>query len=400
MRVAIEQASGEKYRSMGASLAVWLVPSRVDFYTVSHNINRVKEFFAKWYKKAKSRQSRPKPTLRPRRSAAAGRAPIEPEIALGKALDLFRKDGFAATSLDDLSAATGMNRPSLYGAFGDKRELYIKSYQRYRADARAAMVDIFRDERRSATAGAHLRGGARYLSLGRGRPARLLYGDDGSLRSGLRSRDPRHGAGGFSELDKAFTTCFRIAKENGELPERADPVVLAQLASATIHTIAIRARARVPRKELEAIVNGAIDVMCGGEIARHCPSRKYFQHDLSAHRFPVRPPEVVHRGKERHNGKSKSFRLLGIARRISGPVQIRILEHPFGIGGTVVLPIGCVKTRMFHEMIGQEGGTTDTRRSLRPKFDGKYGRMDHGTKHVRPDTRPMARPFLEGLVGK
>src|SRR6478672_1748716 len=70
----------------------------------------------------------------------------QPEIALGKALDLFRKGGFAATSLDDLSAATGMNRPSLYGAFGDKRELYIKSYQRYRDDARAAMTDIFRDE--------------------------------------------------------------------------------------------------------------------------------------------------------------------------------------------------------------------------------------------------------------
>src|SRR5437588_9582414 len=70
----------------------------------------------------------------------------QPDIALGKALDLFRKDGFAATSLDDLSAATGMNRPSLYGAFGDKRELYIKSYQRYRDDARAAMVDIFRNE--------------------------------------------------------------------------------------------------------------------------------------------------------------------------------------------------------------------------------------------------------------
>src|SRR6266496_2756043 len=68
----------------------------------------------------------------------------QPEIALGKALDLFRKGGFAATSLDDLSAATGMNRPSLYGAFGDKRELYIKAYQRYRADAAGAMIDIFK----------------------------------------------------------------------------------------------------------------------------------------------------------------------------------------------------------------------------------------------------------------
>ena len=137
-------------------------PCWVDFYTVSHNINRVKEFIAKWYKKLRSRRpgengrcragrDRPKRRGRPRA--------YQPEMALGKALDLFRKDGFAATSLDDLTAATGMNRPSLYGAFGDKRELYIKSYQRYRADARAAMIDIFSGElpirKRLA---AHLRG--------------------------------------------------------------------------------------------------------------------------------------------------------------------------------------------------------------------------------------------------
>ena len=99
-------------------------------------------------------QKMQKPPLRSRRQAPSAAAPkrrgrpraYEPDVALGKALDLFRKDGFAATSLDDLSAATGMNRPSLYGAFGDKRELYIKSYQRYRDDARAAMIDIFRGE--------------------------------------------------------------------------------------------------------------------------------------------------------------------------------------------------------------------------------------------------------------
>ena len=67
---------------------------------------------------------------------------------------------------------------------------------------------------------------------------------------------------GFSELDRAFTACFRLAKEKGEMAPSTDPVVLAQLGSATIHTIAIRARARVPRKELEAIVKGAIAVMC------------------------------------------------------------------------------------------------------------------------------------------
>ncbi len=69
---------------------------------------------------------------------------------------------------------------------------------------------------------------------------------------------------GFVELDKAFAACFRLAKEQEQnCLSGADPVVLAQLASATIHSIAIRARARVPRKELEAIVKGAIDVIVG-----------------------------------------------------------------------------------------------------------------------------------------
>src|SRR5882672_9752756 len=67
----------------------------------------------------------------------------EPEVALARALDVFWKEGFAATSLDDLSAATGMNRPSLYGAFGDKRELYIKSYESYRDRARVRMAEVF-----------------------------------------------------------------------------------------------------------------------------------------------------------------------------------------------------------------------------------------------------------------
>ena len=189
----------------------------------------------------------------------------QPEIALGKALDLFRKDGFAATSLDDLSAATGMNRPSLYGAFGDKRELYIKSYARYRADARAAMIDIFSDElpirRRlerifAVALDIYLSGDAGPRGCFTVMTAASEAVSDPEIRAMVLE--------GLSELDKAFTACFRLAKENGELPQTADPVVLARLASATIHSIAVRARARVPRKELEAIVKGAIDVMVRG----------------------------------------------------------------------------------------------------------------------------------------
>jgi TetR/AcrR family transcriptional regulator, copper-responsive repressor len=187
-----------------------------------------------------------------------------PEIALGQALDLFRKNGFAATSLDELSAATGMNRPSLYGAFGDKRELYIKSYARYRSDARAAMQEIFRDELPIRKRLQRIYAVALDIYLSGEAGPRGCFTVMTAASEAVA--DPEIRAlvlEGFSELDKAFAACFRQAKEKGELPASADPVVLAQLASATIHTLAIRARARVTRKELEAIVKGAIDVMVG-----------------------------------------------------------------------------------------------------------------------------------------
>jgi TetR/AcrR family transcriptional regulator, copper-responsive repressor len=187
----------------------------------------------------------------------------EPDVALAKALDLFRKDGFAATSLDDLSAATGMNRPSLYGAFGDKRELYIKSYQRYRDDARAAMIDIFRGEQPLRERLKRIYAIALDIYLSGESGPRGCFTVMTAASEAVSDPDIRAMVlEGFVELDKAFIGCFRRAKEKGELPESADPMVLGHLASATIHTIAIRARARVPRKELEAIVDGAIDVMC------------------------------------------------------------------------------------------------------------------------------------------
>ena len=187
----------------------------------------------------------------------------EPDVALGKALDLFRKEGFAATSLDDLSAATGMNRPSLYGAFGDKRELFIKSYQRYREDARAAMAGIFRDELPIRQRLARIYAVALDIYLSGDGP-RGCFTVMTAASEAVSDPDIRAMVlEGLAELDKAFAACFRRAKEKGELPASADPAVLAQLASATIHTIAIRARAQTPRKELEAIVNGALDVMLG-----------------------------------------------------------------------------------------------------------------------------------------
>ena len=63
----------------------------------------------------------------------------DPDAALQRARDVFWQGGFTGSSLDELSAATAMNRPSLYGAFGDKEALYLRTLERYRDDGVAAM---------------------------------------------------------------------------------------------------------------------------------------------------------------------------------------------------------------------------------------------------------------------
>src|SRR2546423_775160 len=198
----------------------------------------------------------PKRRGRPRAYGAEG--------ARARALDVFWKEGFAATSLDDLSAATGMNRPSLYGAFGDKRELYIKSYESYRDRARQRMGEAFaidlplREMLQKIYAIAldmYLSGkdGPRGCFTVMTATSEAVF--DPSIRAMVIS--------GLVETDRFFARIFKRAQERGELAASADPQVLALLASATLHTIAVRARAKVPRAELETIVKGALDVMCG-----------------------------------------------------------------------------------------------------------------------------------------
>lgn len=213
-----------------------------------------------------------RPSSKPLPPTAAGAAPkrrgrpraYEPEVALARALDVFWKEGFAATSLDDLSAATGMNRPSLYGAFGDKRELYIKSYQSYRDRARQRMGEAFAADlpMRDLLERIYSIALDMYLS-GKDGPrgcftvmtAASEAVSDPAIRELVLT--------GLIETDRFFGRIFKRAQERGELAASANPQTLALLASATLHTIAVRARAQVPRAELDAIVAGALDMMCG-----------------------------------------------------------------------------------------------------------------------------------------
>src|ERR1700734_641871 len=90
-----------------------------------------------------------KPPQRPQEEPPARRRgrprQYDPERALANAAEAFWKHGYAATSLDDLVAATGMNRPSLYAAFGDKGDLYLKTLQRYQRKSRTKTIELLAD---------------------------------------------------------------------------------------------------------------------------------------------------------------------------------------------------------------------------------------------------------------
>jgi AcrR family transcriptional regulator len=187
----------------------------------------------------------------------------DPEVALAKARNAFWQTGYAATSLDDLSEATGMNRPSLYAAFGDKHALYASVLDGYREAGLAAMKEAL-DPARPLREGVRLvyeRALAMYFPSGR--PARgcLMIGTavteavvDPQIREAL--------ADGFRAFDKAFEKRMRQAREMGELPAGADPAMLGRLASSFLYFLAIRSRTGETRKSLEAFVGAAVQLIC------------------------------------------------------------------------------------------------------------------------------------------
>jgi TetR/AcrR family transcriptional repressor of nem operon len=56
---------------------------------------------------------------------------FDPDEALDLARDVFWRKGFQSTSLDNITVATGLAKPSLYAAFGDKNALFLKVLDRY-----------------------------------------------------------------------------------------------------------------------------------------------------------------------------------------------------------------------------------------------------------------------------
>ena len=199
-----------------------------------------------------------KPAPRPRGRPRS----FDTEATLAQATLTFWQRGYAATSLDDLSAATGLNRPSLYGAFGDKHALYLQALKLYTEQSNAAIAKAFE--------GRSLRDGLlRVYDLA----LQLYYPADAAARGCLligtaATEAPRDEAirQALGESLAGFTAAFearmQAAVDAGELPRGTDAALRAQLASAVLHSMALRARAGDARAELAAFAAAGVEMIC------------------------------------------------------------------------------------------------------------------------------------------
>jgi len=151
----------------------------------------------------------------------------DPDTALEQALIAFWRSGYAGTSLDMLSEATGLNRPSLYSGFGDKLELYLKAMQKFQTRAAQHFAAALEARAGDSSLGERIE---RYLDA-----AIDLYTspEEGeatgcavlSTAAAQALTVPEVGqllARVLEDMDAQVQACFQMAVEAGELPRGLD----------------------------------------------------------------------------------------------------------------------------------------------------------------------------------
>jgi AcrR family transcriptional regulator len=188
----------------------------------------------------------------------------DPDAVLGQALETFWAAGYFGTSVDELSLAMGLSRPSLYAGFGDKRTLYLRAIELYCLTERAAVERAISEAR-------PLRQGLRVLVRNAvDNYVAGAFGPRGCFMASVAvtdaASDPivrRALEASVRDLEARLTQRFRRAQETGELLLAAPPELLAHMACNTLYGLALRARAGVPRQELERSAAAAMGLLCG-----------------------------------------------------------------------------------------------------------------------------------------
>ncbi|HEY9841186.1 MAG: TetR/AcrR family transcriptional regulator [Candidatus Sericytochromatia bacterium] len=186
---------------------------------------------------------------------------FDKEIALHKALDVFVSKGYEATSLDDLTEAMGINRPSLYAAFGNKEALFLQALEAYACPQDARMRALLFSEPDTHRALAALFTGVaeqHALQEAEGRPMGCLVanstvlscGEQQALSAKLKQMHDRHEAMLHERLE--------LGRSSGDLPPETDTLALARFFNGLLAGMGVLARAQQNPDALRSIASVAI----------------------------------------------------------------------------------------------------------------------------------------------
>jgi AcrR family transcriptional regulator len=176
------------------------------------------------------------------------------EEALDRAMELFWRYGYEATSIADLTKAMGINPPSLYAAFGDKEKLFLEAIDRYCGDAAPA----FGDEPTAREAVERLLVGA-VAGLTRSKSPRgcmLVTSAMNCSESSAHLQDAL--ARKRAAAERALEGRIERGVADGDLSKGTDTAALAKFYTTVLHGLSIQARDGASKKKLLGVVEAAL----------------------------------------------------------------------------------------------------------------------------------------------
>ena len=174
--------------------------------------------------------------------------------ALDRAVNVFWARGYEGASLDDLTQAMGINRTSMYRAFGNKETLFRKALERYTAGPASYFAQAIGQSTAREVAATFLGGAVESTTLP-GCPAGCL-GVQGALAAGAAGDNARDVLTAWRESGTAhLRNRFQRAVEDGDLPAGADPGLLARHLMTVANGIAVQAAGGTARDELRLVAD-------------------------------------------------------------------------------------------------------------------------------------------------
>jgi AcrR family transcriptional regulator len=177
--------------------------------------------------------------------------------AADRAMTVFWKKGYEGASLSDLTTAMGINAPSLYAAFGSKEGLFRAVLERYDARRSGFMEKVLTAPDAFGVARNYLEGIAAFAADtngGMNPPGCLLVQNGSCADQSIPEEVARHRA----EKEARLRDRFQQARDDGDLPNDADPAALARYLSAIANGICMHAAAGATTEELLDIARMAL----------------------------------------------------------------------------------------------------------------------------------------------